>query len=67
MTTNYPNLKTEAELLKITTKDDEIRELKYKTEKHDHENILKSLKVDNEYYKKNYKNLNKKESIIIYR
>ena len=24
---------------------------KYQTEKHDHENKLKSLKIDNEYYK----------------
>ena len=32
-------------LLKITTKDDEIEELKYKTEKHDQENILKLPKI----------------------
>ena len=31
----------DAQLLK-KTKDDEIEELKFKTEKHDHENILKS-------------------------
>ena len=47
----YPNLNNEPEMLK-KTKDDEIKDLKYKTEKHDHENILKSLKIDNEYYKK---------------
>ena len=29
---SYPELKQEAHLLKITTKDDEIKELKYKTE-----------------------------------
>ena len=59
----YPNLKTDdVELLKIKTKDDQLKELQYKTEKHDHENILKSLKVDNDYYKKKYKNLNKKKS-----
>ena len=40
------------------TRDDEIKNLKYQTEKHDHENILKSLKIDNEYYKKKYKSLN---------
>ena len=49
--TTYPNL-NEPELLKIKTRDDEIKNLKYQTEKHDHENILKSLKIDKEYYKK---------------
>ena len=63
--TTYPTLKNEAELLKITTKDDEIKTLKYKTEKHDYENILKSLKNDNEYYKKKYNSLNKKKIYII--
>ena len=61
----YPDLKNEPELLKITTRDDEIKALKYQTEKHDHENILKSLKVDNEYYKKKYKSLNKKKVLLI--
>ena len=58
---NYPDLKNEPELLKIKTRDDEMKNLKYQTEKHDFENILKSLKNDNEYYKKKYKNLNKKK------
>ena len=62
---NYPDLKNEPELLKIKTRDDEIKNLKYQTEKHDHENILKSLKVDNDYYKKKYKNLNKKKVLLI--
>ena len=62
----YPNLKTnDVELLKIKTRDDEIKNLKYQTEKHDHENIIKSLKVDNEYYKKKYKSLNKKKVLLI--
>ena len=62
----YPNLKTDdVELLKIKTKDDQLRELQYKTEKHDHENILKSLKADNELIKKKYKSLNKKKILII--
>ena len=61
----YPDLKNEPELLKIKTRDDEIKNLKYQTEKHDHENILKSLKVDNEYYKKKYKSLNKKKILLI--
>ena len=61
----YPDLKNEPELLKIKTRDDEIKNLKYQTEKHDFENILKSLKNDNEYYKKKYKNLNKKKILLI--
>ena len=43
----YPNL-NEPELLKIKTRDDEIKNLRYQTEKLDHENILKSLKIDNQ-------------------
>ena len=43
----YPNL-NEPELLKIKTRDDETKILKYQTEKHDNENILKSLIIDNE-------------------
>ena len=62
---NYPDLKNEPELLKIKSRDDEIKNLKYQTEKHDHENILKSLKVDTEYYEKKYKNLNKKKVLLI--
>ena len=68
----YPDLKNEPELLKIKTKDDEIRNLKYETEnfkyyseRHIYESISKSLKVDNEHYKKKYKNLNKKKILII--
>ena len=45
--------------------DDEVENLKYQTEKHDHENILKSLNIDNEYYKKKEKSLNKKIFLII--
>ena len=61
----YPDIKNEPELLKIRTRDDEIKNLKYQTQKHDHENFLKSLKVDNEHYKKKYKNLNKKKVLLI--
>ena len=64
MSTN-PNLNNEPELLKIKTRDDEIKNLKYQTEKHDHKKILKSLKIDNEYYKKKYKSLNKKKVLLI--
>ena len=59
--THYPNLDKEPELLKIKTRDDEIKNLKYQTEKHDHETISNSIKIDNEYYKKKYKSLNKKK------
>ena len=61
----YPNLNNEPELLKIRSKDDQLKELQYRTEKHDHENILKSLKSDNESYKKKYKSLNKKKVLLI--
>ena len=62
----YPNLKTDdVDLMKIKTKDDQLKELQYKTEKHDHENILKSLKNDNESIKKKYKSLNKKKILLI--
>ena len=50
--TTYPNINNEPELLKTKTRDDENKNLKYQTEKHDHENILKSIKIDNQYYKK---------------
>ena len=49
---NYPDLENDVELLKIKTKDDQLKELQYKTEKHDHENILKFLKNDSESIKK---------------
>ena len=60
MSTN-PNLNNEPELLKIKTRDDEIKNLEYQTEKHGFENILKSLIKDIESYKKKYKSLNKKK------
>ena len=61
----YPNLNNDPELLKIKTKDDEIKDLKCKSEKHDHENILKSLEIDNEYYKKKYETQNKRKMLLI--
>ena len=48
----YPKLNNDPELLKIKRKDDENKEIKYKTEKHDQEKILKSLKIVNEYHGK---------------
>ena len=46
----YPKISSEPSLLTVKIEDDEIRELK--TERHDYENILKSLEIDNEFYKK---------------
>ena len=40
----YPILNNDPDLLKVKTKNDEIKDIKYKTEKHDQENFLKSLK-----------------------
>ena len=51
----YPKLNIDPEILKIKTKDDEIKDLKCKTEKHDPENILNSPEIDIEYYKKKFK------------
>ena len=63
--TNYLDLENEPKLLKIRARDDEIKDLKYQTEKDVHENILNSLKNHNEYYKKKYKSLNKKNVLLI--
>ena len=43
-----PNLNIEPQLLKLKTRDDEIKSLKYQTEEHDHENIIKCPEIDNE-------------------
>ena len=45
----YPKLKNDQSLLKIKTRDDGIKDVKNKTEKHNRENIPKSPKIDNEY------------------
>ena len=62
----YPNSNSDPELIKMKTQADEIKNLKYQTEKHDYENILKSLKSDNESYKKKYKSMNKKNIVNFY-
>ena len=54
----------EPEILKTKTRDDETKNIKNQTEKHDLENILKSLKNDNDYYKNKYKNLKKKKVFL---
>ena len=63
--TIYFKVNIEPDLLKRKTREDEIKNLKNQTEKHDPENILKSLKTDKEYYKKKYKKLNKKKVLLI--
>ena len=61
----YPNTNNEPSLLKIKTIVDEIKNLRNQTEKHDLEKLLKSMKIDNEYFKKKNKCLNKKKIILI--
>ena len=57
----YTILKEDPTLIKITTKDDQNRELQNKAEKHDYE---KSIKIENGWYKKK-DNLNKKIQVTI--
>ena len=40
-----PNLNNDPDIIKIKTKDDEIKELLYKTEKPDYENIIIPLQM----------------------
>ena len=61
----YPKLNIKPELLKRKTRNDKIEILKPQTEKHDHEIILKSLKIENENYKKKYKSSNRKKQLLI--
>ena len=63
--TTYPNINNEPELIKIKTRDDEIKNFKYQTEKNDHEKILKSPKIDNVHYKRMYKSLKKQKLLLI--
>ena len=53
--TNYSNFCNGQELLKMRTRDDETKKIKYPFENSDHENILKSLNLDNKHYKTKYK------------
>ena len=52
-------------MVKIKTTDDELKDLRYKTEKQDQEKNLNSLEVDNEYHKKKYRSLNKENVLSI--
>ena len=47
-------------VFKITTKDDDIKGLKFKTDKHDNENVIKSFKGESKFRMKKYKSLIKK-------
>ena len=44
----YANLNFEPELIKIKTRDDDNKNLNYRTQKFDHEKIVKSLRIDND-------------------
>ena len=61
----YPILKIKPEILKMKTRDEESKSLKYQTEKHAHEKILKTLKIDVDNYKKKYTCLKKQKVLII--
>ena len=58
-------LNDQLQLLKVKPKDDQLKELQHKTEKHDQKNILRSLKIDDDFHKKKYKSLNKKKVLLI--
>ena len=60
----FSNLNNDPELLIIKTKNDAITELKYRTEKRDHEIILKTPKIDNEYYRGENKSLSEKKVLL---
>ena len=45
----YPGLNNDPELFKIETKEDQLRDLQYKTEKNDLENIIKPLRLYTNY------------------
>ena len=60
--TTYPTLNNEPELLETKTRDDELKNSKYQTEK---QNMLKSLKIDNEYYNKKKTSFSNQKVILI--
>ena len=61
----YPNSNFDPVKFKIKTSHDGIKDFKHKTEKRDHENKIKPLKIDKEYSNKKYKNLKKKNVLLI--
>ena len=52
----YPIINIEPELVRIKNRDEEIqKKLRHQTEKHDHQNILKSPKNDKNILRRNVK------------
>ena len=60
----HPSLKRDPELLTIKTKDDEIKELKHRPEKHVYVWISTSMRTDNDCYKKKNISLNRKKLLL---
>ena len=56
----YPNFNSDPEIIRKKTKDDGIKDSKYRTEKNDHENIVESLGIDKNFHKKRFKVLKKR-------
>ena len=59
----HPKYNGDPELLKLKIKDHDIEELIFETENYDYENFSKSLKIENEYYKKKYRSSNKRKKL----
>ena len=53
-------MKNDPELMKTETKHDDVKDIKYKREEHDHENVLNHLKLIAKFSKRN-NNLNKRK------
>ena len=60
----YHKLKEDTSLKKIRTKDNDIKELKNITEKHEKENFSKSIKIDINSHRKKHK-CKKNEKLLI--
>ena len=61
----YPNLNNHPDFLKLKTRDDEIKQIKINSEKHDYDNNWNSLKIDNDFFEEKYKSFNKKNLFLI--
>ena len=57
----YPNINEDPDSLGIKTKGENLEDLQYKTGNHGYESILKSLKINEENYKKKFKSLRKRK------
>ena len=53
-------------LVEITTRVNKINQIKYKRGRHDHENFLKSHRLDNDFFKRKYKSVNKESNCIYF-